>query len=97
MATKLNDGTEVALPIKNIITLVVAAVVAAWAYFGVIERLNLVENKVSMHEMSIKANTTWTTGFKPPEAVQDTVKRVRKMELHIKELEMEIKHLKGSK
>ena len=47
-----------------------------------------------MHEMSIKANTEWTTGFRPPEAVQDTVKRVRSMELHIKELEMEVKHLK---
>ena len=94
MATKLNEGTEVALPIKNIISMIVGAVVAAWAYFGIIERLNLVENTVSMHEMSIKANTKWTTGFSPPEAVQDTVKRVRSMELHIKELEMEVKHLK---
>ena len=74
--------------------MIVGAVVAAWAYFGIIERLNLVENTVSMHEMSIKANTEWTTGFRPPEAVQDTVKRVRSMELHIKELEMEVKHLK---
>lgn len=97
MATKLNEGTEVALPIKNIITLVVAAVVAAWAYFGIMERLNQIEHTVEMHKMSIKANTEWTTGFKPPEAVQDTVKRVRKMELTIKELEMEIKHLKGRK
>ena len=94
MATKLNEGTEVALPIKNIISMIVGAVVAAWASFGIIERLNLVENTVSMHEMSIKANTEWTTGFRPPEAVQDTVKRVRSMELHIKELEMEVKHLK---
>ena len=94
MATKLNEGTEVALPIKNIISMIVGAVVAAQAYFGIIERLNLVENTVSMHEMSIKANTEWTTGFRPPEAVQDTVKRVRSMELHIKELEMEVKHLK---
>jgi hypothetical protein len=40
MATKLNEGTEVALPIKNIISMIVGAVVAAWAYFGIIERLN---------------------------------------------------------
>ena len=40
MATKLNENTEVALPLRNIISMVAAASVATWAYFGIIERLN---------------------------------------------------------
>jgi len=37
MATKLSENTEVALPLRNIISMVAAASVATWAYFGIIE------------------------------------------------------------
>jgi hypothetical protein len=35
MATKVNENTEVALPLRNIISMVAAASVATWAYFGI--------------------------------------------------------------
>ena len=43
MATKLNENTELAMPIRNLIAMVVGAAVGTWAYFGVIERLNQLE------------------------------------------------------
>jgi hypothetical protein len=46
-------------------------------------------------ETKIEHSYNWTNNFKPPEAVADSVKRVRKMELHIKELEMRIKFLES--
>lgn len=90
---KLSENSEIALPIRNIVSIIAAAVVAAWAYFGIVERLNRLESLTQMHGVSINSNTNWVNGFKPPEAVQDSVKRVRAMELKMKELEMVVRHL----
>lgn len=90
---KLSENSEIALPIRNIVSIIAAAVVAAWAYFGIVERLNRLESLTQMHGVGIKSNTNWVNGFKPPEAVQDSVKRVRAMELKMKELEMVVRHL----
>ena len=57
MATKLNENTEVALPLRNIISLVAAASVATWAYFGIIERLNQIETNITMMEADLGQNT----------------------------------------
>ena len=39
-ATELNDNTRFAMPVRNLISLVVAVAFGVWAYFGIIERLN---------------------------------------------------------
>ena len=57
MATKLNENTEVALPLRNIVTMVAAASVATWAYFGIIERLNQMETSITMMEADQAQNT----------------------------------------
>ena len=57
MATKVNENTEVALPLRNIITIVAAASVATWAYFGIIERLNQMETSITMMEADQGQNT----------------------------------------
>ena len=57
MASKLNENTEVALPLRNIISMIVAAAVATWAYFGIIERLNQMETNITMMESDLDMNT----------------------------------------
>ena len=57
MATKLNENTEVALPLRNIISMVAAASIATWAYFGIIERLNQIETNITMMEADLGQNT----------------------------------------
>ncbi len=57
MATKLNENTEVALPLRNIISMVAAASLATWAYFGIIERLNQIETNITMMESDLEQNT----------------------------------------
>jgi len=57
MASKLNENTEVALPLRNIISMIVAAAVATWAYFGIIERLNQMETNITMMESDLNMNT----------------------------------------
>ena len=57
MATKLSENTEVALPLRNIISMVAAASVLTWAYFGIIERLNQIETNITMMEADLGQNT----------------------------------------
>jgi hypothetical protein len=57
MAAKLSENTEVALPLRNIISMVAAASLATWAYFGIIERLNQIETNITMMESDLGQNT----------------------------------------
>ena len=57
MPAKLNENTEVALPLRNIISMVAAASLATWAYFGIIERLNQIETTITMMESHVEHNT----------------------------------------
>ena len=40
---KVSESTNIAMPIKNLISIIAAVAVGVWAYFGVIERLTLLE------------------------------------------------------
>ncbi len=54
---RLSENTEVALPLRNIISMVAAASIATWAYFGIIERLNQIETNITMMEADLGQNT----------------------------------------
>jgi hypothetical protein len=57
---KLSDQTSVALPIKNIVAIISAIVVAVWTYFGIVERLNRLETneKLMAQDLLKKAEQT---------------------------------------
>ena len=55
--TKLSDDTNVAMPIRNMISIVVAVAVATWAYFGIIERLNSIETEQTLMKSDLEKNT----------------------------------------
>ena len=57
MATKLNEGTEVALPLRNIVSMLAFTALATWAYFGVVERLNQIETSQTMMKTDLEQNT----------------------------------------
>jgi hypothetical protein len=40
---KLNESTTLAMPIRNLISIIGAVGIGVWAYFGIIERLNTLE------------------------------------------------------
>ena len=57
MAPRLSENTEVALPLRNIISMVAAASLGTWAYFGIIERLNTIETNITMMKSNVDHNT----------------------------------------
>ena len=53
---KMSDDTQVAMPIRNIISIVAGVAVATWAYSGVIERLNKLETNATLNQQDIELN-----------------------------------------
>ena len=56
-ATDLDDNTRFAMPVRNLISLVVAVALGVWAYFGVIERLNKIETQIVLIDSDLVKNT----------------------------------------
>ena len=52
---KISENTSVALPIRNLVAIVMAVAVGVWAYFGIIERLNSLETKNQLFEQDLLA------------------------------------------
>ena len=50
---KINDNTNIGLPLRNLIGLIGAIVIGAWFAFGVIERLNQLETKNQLFEKDL--------------------------------------------
>jgi len=54
---RVSENTEVALPLRNMISLIAAASIATWAYFGIVERLNNLEIAQTMMKSDLEMNT----------------------------------------
>ena len=50
---KIDENTNIGLPLRNLIGLVAAVAVGAWFAFGVIERLNNLETKNQLFEQDL--------------------------------------------
>ena len=55
--TELNDNTRFAMPVRNLISLVIAVAFGVWAYFGIIERLNKIETQIVLIDSDLVKNT----------------------------------------
>ena len=55
MANKLNisDQTAISMPMRNLISIVAAVAVGVWAYFGVLERITMLETKSTLAEKDL--------------------------------------------
>jgi hypothetical protein len=50
---KLSDNTNVALPLRNLLSIIGAVAVGVWFAFGVIERLNQLETRNKLFEKDL--------------------------------------------
>lgn len=94
MATKISEDSEFTVPLKNLISIIIVTSIAVYSYFGLQERLAFLEQNQARTEQQINAASDWIKNFELPEQVQQTVERVRLLELKIVELETQLK-LKG--
>ena len=91
--TKVSESSEFTIPLKNLLSLVAASAISVWAYFGIMERLTFIERELLTHWEEIEENDNWIDEWSPPPAVAESIKRVRALELQIKELELKLQFL----
>ena len=93
----VSDESKIAIPIKNLIGILSTVAISTWAYFGIVERLNFIEMKLESHWEEIEENDSWIDGFKPPKSVQDTVERVRELEIKLAEMRVRLEFITQNK
>ena len=56
MANRLdvNDQTAVSMPIRNMLAIIAAVAVGVWSYFGVLERITMLETKAQLAEKDLQ-------------------------------------------
>ena len=84
---KMSDSTNISIPVRNLISILVGVSVSTWAYYGIIERLNAIEAQNIYMLEEIEENDSWIDEFQPAPQVQDTVERVRSLEIRLNVLE----------
>ena len=89
----LAEESKVALPLKNLIGMVVVAAIAVFTYTQAINRLTAVENAVEIINVEVEENDTWIDNFQPPKEVQATVERVRELEIQVAILQTRLDQL----
>ena len=55
MANRLDvsDQTAISMPMRNLISIIAAVAVGVWAYFGVLERITMLETKAALSEKDL--------------------------------------------
>ena len=50
---EMSDNTSISMPVRNMLAIIAAVAVGAWAYFGVLERITMLETKSVLTEKDI--------------------------------------------
>ena len=50
---KINENTNVALPIRNLIAIIAGVALGVWAYFGIVERINRLETADTLFQADL--------------------------------------------
>lgn len=54
---KVSDNTSIAMPVRNLLSIVAAVAVGVWAYFGVVSRITSIETSLVLAEKDLEKNT----------------------------------------
>ena len=86
----LAEESKVAMPLKNLIGMVIVASIAAFTYTQTMNRITVIESAVDLMNIEVEENNAWITSFEPPQEVKETVSRVRELEIRIAVLENQL-------
>ena len=74
----VSDKTAISMPMRNLLAILSATAVGGWAFFGIQERLNTLETRVTLSESDLTKNTEFRLkwprgelGALPADAQQD--------------------------
>ena len=92
----ISDKTAVSMPMRNLLAILSATAVGVWAFFGVQERLNTLETRVTLSESDLTKNTEFRIkwprgelGSLPADSQQDLLIEFMASQLEHMQEEME--------
>ena len=50
---KISDNTSISMPMRNLLSIMAAVAIGVWAYFGVTERITMLETKSQLAEKDV--------------------------------------------
>lgn len=83
---KFNDSTDITLPVRNLIALVIATAISATAYFEIQGRLTHLEFQQEVIWSKVRASEEYRNTFNPLEAVEKHISKQYKLELLLNNL-----------
>lgn len=90
VATKINEGSEITIPLRNLVSMIAFTAVSVWVYFGLTERISFLEHNLELTMQEVEENDNWIDSFQPPKSVQDTVNRVQEIEIELAKIKLSI-------
>jgi hypothetical protein len=78
MTNKLNvsDNTSISMPMRNLISIVVAVGMGVWAYFGIVERITKIETELQLIEQDLSAATEFIAGVPKGDMVSPQIQEL---------------------
>ena len=92
---KLSDESNISIPLRNLISMIAVTALSVWLYFGLTERLSMLEHNFDLLAVEVEENDNWIDEWSPPASVQDTIRRVQELEKREAVILIEIQNLKG--
>ena len=90
---QLSDNSNISIPLRNLISMIAVTALSVWLYFGLTERLSMLEHNFDLLTVEVEENDQWIDEWSPPKSVQDTISRVQELEKQVIVLKTELKHL----
>ena len=98
-ATKLNEASEITIPLRNLISMIAFTAVSCWVYFQLTQQISFLQrdlenlrnsttSEMAMMLEEIEENDSWIDDWKPPEVVQATVAQVQRLEVEIAKIKL---------
>ena len=73
---KVSDNTSISMPMRNLISIVMAVGVGVWAYFGIVERLNKIETELQLMHQDLSAASEFIDGVPKGDMVSPQIQEL---------------------
>lgn len=86
----ISDDSHINIPLRNLISMIAITGLSVWLYFGLTERLSMLEHEMDMIKIEVEENDTWIDNWQPPESVKESMVRMREVEMQLQLLEQKV-------
>lgn len=92
---KVNENTDITVPLKNLVAVIIAVALSATAYYAITGRVTFLEHQQGVIWQKIHFLENWINTFEPSESIQRSMSTQQDILIRIAVMEEKIKELEG--